>query len=706
MKKRTRQKLSKRKKDDATEKLNYRSVSLDIRADDKPSTLDVEARTVEVVGATEEPVEVFDWERFEVVREVLLMDGAELPGNRQVPLLDTHSRYSTAAIMGSFRGMKPKDGQLVGRVHFSSVPEAEPVFTKVREGHLTDFSVGYRVIEAQWVPDGEKMNIKGRSFAGPIKIATRWRPKELSAVPIGADELAKARTESGKVTPKKQTSEVHKMPKWLREKLIALGMRADASEEDAWIFFKERGISFEAPKVEPKPEPAQVVEPARVEIDEDKVREEAKRAERERIFEIDSMVRKFNVPEEIQTELVKDGKTIEEARAAILDFVGKNMQEGIGYRGPHIEKDERDKFREAAIDSVLMRGAGTFVQSPENPAAGADELRGLTLRELARESLRISGARIPSNPLEMVGRALMTGDLPDILGATANKSLLSGYNLASETWATWCGTGSATDFKEHTLHRASESDSLEEVPEHSDYQYGKRSEKKEAYTLGTYGKIFAITRQAIINDDLGALTDTPAKHGRAAARKVGDVAYAVLTANAAMGDGVALFAAGHANFVASGSGAAPGTATIGAGILAMGIQKDLNAESHLNYRPEFFIAPKALEGAAEVFFTSMQFSDHSTVATDSTFASTRTNPYGGTYFTRVYDARLDTALATGWYLAGPRGATVNLYFLGGNQAPYMETKQGWTIDGTEYKVRIDVAGKAVDWVALYFNYGA
>ena len=50
--------------------------------------------------------------------------------------------------------------------------------------------------------------------------------------------------------------------------------------------------------------------------------------------------------------------------------------------------------------------------------------------------------------------------------------------------------------------------------------------------------------------------------------------------------------------------------------------------------------------------------------------------------------------------------TVNVYYLNGNETPYMEQRQGWTVDGVEYKVRIDVAAKAVDWVGLYFNYGA
>lgn len=175
MKNRLKKKIQVRK-DSAHDNLNYRSMSLELR-EGKPSTLNDDDRSVEVIGATDEPVEVFDFERYEIIKEILLMEGVEMPGSRQVPVLDSHSRYSTASVLGSFRAMKTEKGQLIGRVHFSSAQEAEPVWTKVREGHLTDFSIGYRVIKAQWVPEGESAKIGGRSFVGPVKVATRWRPR-------------------------------------------------------------------------------------------------------------------------------------------------------------------------------------------------------------------------------------------------------------------------------------------------------------------------------------------------------------------------------------------------------------------------------------------------------------------------------------------------------------------------------------------------
>ena len=51
----------------------------------RASTLNTEARTVEAVLSTEQPVEVFDWERWGAVREILVMKGLTLPAGRQVP---------------------------------------------------------------------------------------------------------------------------------------------------------------------------------------------------------------------------------------------------------------------------------------------------------------------------------------------------------------------------------------------------------------------------------------------------------------------------------------------------------------------------------------------------------------------------------------------------------------------------------------------
>ena len=48
---------------------------------------------------------------------------------------------------------------------------------------------------------------------------------------------------------------------------------------------------------------------------------------------------------------------------------------------------------------------------------------------------------------------------------------------------------------------------------------------------------------------------------------------------------------------------------------------------------------------------------------------------------------------------------VEVAFLHGREAPYIEQRQGWTVDGTEFKARIEFGVKAIDWRGLYCNDG-
>ena len=633
---------------------------------------------MEVIGTTEDRVQVFDWQRWAVIDEILLMTGCEMPASRQVPLLDTHSRYDSSSVLGSYRDMRVEADQLVGRSYFSTAPEAEGPYLKMKEGHLTDFSVGYRVIESTWVDDGEKAVIGGRTFDGPVSVVTRWRVKELSICPIGADERAKARTEP---TPKPKQEKTD-MNEKLRKYLEGKGLRADATEDEAWKYLEKLDVKTEGPDV-------------------DAERAEAARVERERVIEVRAMCDQLEMGD-MADGLIKDAVSIEDARRQVMDKMIAQKKE-LAHRGPATHgADEKDKFRAAAEDAILIR-AGMIV---EKPAVGADDLTGYSLRELARHSLQIANRPMGGGVLEMVGRAMTTSDFPYLLANVANKSLFQGFETAAETYETWVdNSGSVPDFKTNYMPRVSESSDLDEIPEDTEYKYGKRTEAQETYKIATYGKIFAISRQCVINDDLNALTTIAASHGEACARKLGDIAYAVLTANADMGDGAALFVAGHSNIATGADIDPPGIATLAAAILAMKLQKDLLGLRRLNIRPQFFIAPCTLEGTCEVLFRSGSFSDNDTIETDSSLGSTRNNPYAGNYFTRVYEPRLDDADPAAWYLAGPKGKTVKMFYLDGKKTPYLENRTGFTVDGFESKVRIDAGAKALHWAGLYYNAG-
>jgi hypothetical protein len=420
------------------------------------------------------------------------------------------------------------------------------------------------------------------------------------------------------------------------------------------------------------------------------------------------MCRKFGLPDEAARKLIDEGASLDKARVVVMDHLATvGLDPKVPDQGGRITliTDEKDKFRAAAEGAVLIRAG---IPGEHDKVPGARDLAGYSLRELARHSLILANQPAGGGPLEMVGRAMTTSDFPYILANVAHKSLFAGWEGAGETWREWCAVGSVSDFKTHYSPRVSEFSDLDEIGELEEYKHGKRTEAQESYAVATYGKMAGISRQAVINDDLNAITANFFGMGEAAARKVGDLPYAVLTANADMGDSVALFhATTHDNYIESGSGAAPGIATLAAGFLAMGTQKDLQGLRRLNIRPRFFLAPMALMGTAEVFFRSERFADETTAGTpDESFATTRVNPYSGEVLRRIYESRLDDDVPTKWYLAAAKGKTVTVFFLNGVQTPYLEQQQSWNADGVEFKVRIDAGAKAMDWRGLYLNYGA
>lgn len=90
------------------------------------------------------------------------------------------------------------------------------------------------------------------------------------------------------------------------------------------------------------------------------------------------------------------------------------------------------------------------------------------------------------------------------------------------------------DFKEIQRVQCSEAPALLEIPEGAEYTEGSFGKRKETYRVKTYGRLFSITRQALINDDLAAFTALPEAFGASARRVEADYVYSLLTDNAAM----------------------------------------------------------------------------------------------------------------------------------------------------------------------------
>lgn len=405
----------------------------------------------------------------------------------------------------------------------------------------------------------------------------------------------------------------------------------------------------------------------------------------------------------LTASLADTGCSLDAAKAKLCDVIAKGIEPVAGHRVVKTE-DEEDKAR-AAMRAALEIRAGLVKNDTANP------WRARSLLQYAERCLIQAGVReadIPGDKLALVAMAFThsTSDFPNILANVANKSMMKGYTTAPETWSKWCNRGSLPDFKQARSVDLGSIGSLRQVRPGAEFKYVTFGERAEVYALSTYGELFGINRQTIINDDLDAFSKIPTKMGAAAARTIGDLAYAQLTANANLADGGALFnntavttAGGHANLQAA---AAIATASVDAMRVAMAIQRDIGQTSGaLNLDLAILLTPKALEGAA-LTLKSSQY------AVTSGAAGTRNNTEPNSQQNRfevVSDARLDADSTSKWYgLCDPAmGDTVTVFFLDGNDSPFLDEQQGWSRDGVEFKVRIDAAAKAMDFRGMQRN---
>ena len=288
-----------------------------------------------------------------------------------------------------------------------------------------------------------------------------------------------------------------------------------------------------------------------------------------------------------------------------------------------------------------------------------------------------------------------TSDFANILENVMGKAALKGWEESEETYQLFTSEGVLTDYKPTTRVGLGTFGSLPKVGEGGEYEFGTVGDRGETIALAKYGKMLRITREAIINDDLSLFGDLPRKMGRAARRTIGDLVFAVLTNNPTMSDGAALFHASHNNLASSGSTLS--VSSLSAGRAAMRRQKD--GDGALNIRPKHLIVPAALETLAQqVILSPVDPGDSKGHAL---------NPVAN-MAEIVVDPRLDDASATAWYLAADAAMhdTIEVAYLDGNSAPYLEQKESWNTDGTEMKVRIEAGVAPTDFRTWYKNPGA
>jgi hypothetical protein len=312
--------------------------------------------------------------------------------------------------------------------------------------------------------------------------------------------------------------------------------------------------------------------------------------------------------------------------------------------------------------------------------------RGLTPNEIAYQATRAAGMQ-------------STSDFPLILAAVAGKRLRQSYAGTPRTFQKWARGTTATDFKPMYPTQVGNFPALKAVMEGAEFSYGSLAEGRESYQLATYGRIVALTRQAIINDDLRAFDRALGTAGQRAADLESAIVYNVLIANAALADTIALFHANHGNL---GTAAVIGETSLGEAWEKMSTQKDLGDgagadKEYIDARPRYILVPP---GARSIEARKM-------LAATTPAKSSDVNPFTGALEVIEEPRLFKTGGPQPWWLAADPNLvdTVEYAHLEGQAEPFIDQRAGFEVDGVEIKIRHDFAAKALDYRGLFYNAG-
>lgn len=363
--------------------------------------------------------------------------------------------------------------------------------------------------------------------------------------------------------------------------------------------------------------------------------------------------------------------------------------------------DQDEKTYKAFSDAVEFRMGLSKEPEKGNPYSG------LSLSEMARHFARAVGftnvemassydivAAVMDPSLRLnIGRGDIrmqhaTGDFPGILANVIDKAIRVRYETATETWRSVARVGSVNDFRQAQRPAMSAFSDLKKVPEGGEYKHGSMSDVVEYLQADKFGRMFSITREALLADDLQAFNDTAMAMADAANAIVGDMVWAVYTSNPTLNqDGTAVFDPAHAN---QGTAGAPSVTTLSEARKLMRVQKDPSGTRTLNLGPALLILPPIYETEGLSLITAQNL-DYEIQSTDEGLAQRNAANQFGT-LTPVVENRLGgtTGNDTKWFVqANPQTPVpfIEVAFVRGQETPTIATREGWNVDGIEYKVR-------------------
>ncbi|MDI6025244.1 peptidase [Corticibacterium sp. UT-5YL-CI-8] len=378
--------------------------------------------------------------------------------------------------------------------------------------------------------------------------------------------------------------------------------------------------------------------------------------------------------------------TVEEARTAARgELIRRSAPtQRIRVQAPSLEDGTALVRRQS--DAMAFRMAGGTLPDDARPFVS------MTLRDFAASSLERAGINTrgmaADNIFTRAGQHT-TSDFPLLVSNAMGKVALESYKAAESPLKILARQRTLPNFKESAAIRLGELGKLLPMTESGEFQHTTRAENGEILKLQTFGRAINVSRQLLIDDDLGLLGGMTAAMGEAAAQTEADELVELLLSNPDLSDGTAVFHASRGNI---GTASAITIEALGAARQAMRLRKGLDGKTIISAAPKYLVVGADRETEAEKVLASI-----------APATNDDANPFAGK-LTLLVEPRITDG---SWYLfADPaRLASLAYAYLSAAQGVQIQQSEAWSTLGTRFRAWLDFGAGWTDWRGAHKNAG-
>lgn len=481
----------------------------------------------------------------------------------------------------------------------------EEVVKSALDGYQWQSSLEVSPSEVETVKAGQKVEVNGQEFTGPIYVTRKGTLKGFAFVSHGADDntsvtIAAVAANKGEKVMKAELKawiegDLGLVASELSEQQVASleanfnGRQASPKKIDATDPFAER-------KIEAK---------RRGEI----------RAHADRMIEMrNSDVEEITAIEKMCDHAIAAGMSAQEFRLELYESAIP-----MGHTVRNLKNDRHAGINNRVIEAAICQAGrlndhekhfddqtlqlahdkfkgGVGLKQIFLLAAASNGYQGNYASEVNLEVQRAAfGMSGPQRQIHATGFSTLS--ISSILSNVANKFLRDGWNAVDMTPMRIASIRNVRDFKAITTVSLTGDLMFEELGAAGEIKHGQLGELAYSNKADTYAKMLAITRQDIINDDLGALTAVPRRLGRGSALKLNDLFWTKFLG----AETASFFSAGKSNLL-------DGVATMTLAGLQRADALFMNQTDPdgkpLGIMPQILVVPTALKAQALALMTS------------------------------------------------------------------------------------------------------